>query len=249
MSGMAEVSGNDFIVSLGHVINEVGNPPDRFNIGGTFMHELGHNLGLRHGGGFDSTAEDVPNYKPNYLSVMNYSYQFVGIPMSNPCKVDPDCPDGALCNGTTCARIDYSNQVLPTGTATPGLLNENGALDETAGLGSGNTDMFFFTDARCNFQVAPAQGPVDWDGDGIAGDNTAVTADLNPPDHGPGPIPCGVITNQLFRGHADWGPAASPLGFTFKFQQTPMVEDGAVAAPKINGPTPNRKTGEAKHQD
>ncbi len=30
------------------------------------MHELGHNLGLRHGG-----MDDL-NCKPNYLSVMNY---------------------------------------------------------------------------------------------------------------------------------------------------------------------------------
>jgi len=34
----------------------------------TFMHELGHNLGLRHGGFEDD------NYKPNYLSIMNYRY-------------------------------------------------------------------------------------------------------------------------------------------------------------------------------
>ncbi|SEU40628.1 hypothetical protein SAMN05443572_115189 [Myxococcus fulvus] len=39
---------------------------------GTFMHELGHNLGLRHGG------NDEANYKPNYLSIMNYEYQFYG---------------------------------------------------------------------------------------------------------------------------------------------------------------------------
>jgi hypothetical protein len=34
------------------------------------MHELGHNLGLWHGGG------DNINYKPNYLSVMNYLFTF-----------------------------------------------------------------------------------------------------------------------------------------------------------------------------
>ena len=33
------------------------------------MHELGHNLGLRHGGG------DNVNCKPNYYSVMSYSRQ------------------------------------------------------------------------------------------------------------------------------------------------------------------------------
>lgn len=35
----------------------------------SFMHELGHNLGLGHGGSGIST-----NYKPNYLSTMNYGF-------------------------------------------------------------------------------------------------------------------------------------------------------------------------------
>jgi hypothetical protein len=34
------------------------------------MHELGHNLGLRHGG-----IDDI-NYKPNYFSIMNYLFIF-----------------------------------------------------------------------------------------------------------------------------------------------------------------------------
>jgi hypothetical protein len=41
---------------------------------GTLMHELGHNLGLRHGGG-----DDI-NRKPNYVSVMNYLYSPLGLP-------------------------------------------------------------------------------------------------------------------------------------------------------------------------
>lgn len=38
------------------------------------MHELGHALGLKHGG------EDTLNYKPNYPSVMNYLYSRLGLP-------------------------------------------------------------------------------------------------------------------------------------------------------------------------
>ena len=38
------------------------------------MHELGHTLGLRHGGDEDEAA------KPNYFSVMNYLYQISGLP-------------------------------------------------------------------------------------------------------------------------------------------------------------------------
>ena len=44
---------------------------------GTFMHELGHNLGLRHGG-----DDDTP-YKPSHLSVMNYTFQFSGLWRAN----------------------------------------------------------------------------------------------------------------------------------------------------------------------
>jgi parallel beta-helix repeat protein len=65
--------GNDFIVAL---------RPDFFSdagtgktvtvndLAGTFMHELGHTLGLQHGG------VDGVNNKPNYYSVMNYLWQF-----------------------------------------------------------------------------------------------------------------------------------------------------------------------------
>ena len=41
----------------------------------TIMHELGHNLGLGHGGDSHNT-----NNKPNHLSVMNYTYQLNGLP-------------------------------------------------------------------------------------------------------------------------------------------------------------------------
>ena len=41
---------------------------------GTFMHEMGHTFRLGHGGRYVAPADDG-NYKPNYLSVMNYSFQ------------------------------------------------------------------------------------------------------------------------------------------------------------------------------
>jgi hypothetical protein len=37
------------------------------------VHELGHNLGLRHGG------DEACNNKPNYNSVMNYLFEFNGV--------------------------------------------------------------------------------------------------------------------------------------------------------------------------
>jgi hypothetical protein len=54
---------------------------------GTFMHELGHNLGLTHGGSKILGQEDLI-YKPNYLSVMNYFFQFTGLLHSNRYSLD-----------------------------------------------------------------------------------------------------------------------------------------------------------------
>jgi len=64
-SGLAELPGDDLIVSL-YCFGSDG------NVANTIMHELGHNVLLRHGG-FENT-----NWKPNYNSVMNYKYQFPG---------------------------------------------------------------------------------------------------------------------------------------------------------------------------
>jgi hypothetical protein len=63
------IDASDFIITLGSFLPKFGTVDDQT---GTFMHELGHNLGLYHGGDSDE------NYKPNYPSVMNYSYMFDG---------------------------------------------------------------------------------------------------------------------------------------------------------------------------
>jgi hypothetical protein len=70
-SGVAELPGNDFIVSLGSFTSVGGhNVGDNDEQAGTLIHELGHNLNLQHGG------TDSINCKPNYLSVMSYAFQF-----------------------------------------------------------------------------------------------------------------------------------------------------------------------------
>jgi hypothetical protein len=86
-SGVAELPGDDFLVSLAPWPS-LGCVPNPSSVANTIMHELGHNLNLRHGG-FSNT-----NYKPNYNSVMNYKYQFPG--------VDTNCtPPGD-------GKLDYS---------------------------------------------------------------------------------------------------------------------------------------------
>lgn len=139
------ISTSDMVIALGTTTSRVG---DQAEQEGTVMHELGHNLGLHHGG------SDEINYKPNYPSVMNYLFQFTGIPLSNGSSV-----------------LDYSHGTMAS-------LDEN-SLNDSTGLGSNATG--FSTWYSCpsggeNF-VVNAANPISWD---CSGNTTStVKADIN----------------------------------------------------------------------
>lgn len=63
--GLAELGGDQFVYSLSGAAAMTGSSLNE-KVAAAFMHELGHTLGLDHGG------QDAINYKPNYLSIMNY---------------------------------------------------------------------------------------------------------------------------------------------------------------------------------
>jgi len=66
--GIAEnIPADDFIVAMGDPVHTDG-LHDEEDTAATWMHELGHTLGLGHGGGDDILG------KPNYPSIMNYMY-------------------------------------------------------------------------------------------------------------------------------------------------------------------------------
>jgi hypothetical protein len=71
-SGRGEIWGNDFMVTFATFAKWGSSAAES----ATFMHELGHNLGLRHGGLVDDTPENNATRKPNFASTMNYRYQF-----------------------------------------------------------------------------------------------------------------------------------------------------------------------------
>jgi hypothetical protein len=125
----------DFIVSLGEWGTVHGTADERE---GTFIHEFGHNLGLRHGG------NDHVNYKPNYLSVMSYMWQTTGI-----------WRDGGW-------TFDYSRLLLPT--LNENSLNEAVGLGPLT-LPNGYATKWFCPNHSIAFYYANPW--VDWNCNGV----------------------------------------------------------------------------------
>lgn len=145
-SGIAECPGDDLIVSLGGFSRT--NRVDKQ--AATLMHEFGHNLGLRHGGG-----DDI-NCKPNYISIMSYSRQFNML--------------------VTNRALDYSRIELPllSENGLTEISNVGGdAGDETVFFvdddGDGKND--HYVRIKCD-------QPIDWNRDGDTND-VGVVKDLN----------------------------------------------------------------------
>lgn len=139
-----DIPHSDFLVTLGKWNGGAGGTnPQKI---GTFIHELGHNLNLTHGGG----PNDHVNFKPNHLSVMNYTYQTRGVTRGNQ------------------QFFDYQRFALPRLTEA--------ALSESNGLNGGprlNSYKIFY-----NNQDVPAKGAIDWNLNGQIDSGTTST-DLN----------------------------------------------------------------------
>ena len=166
-------SGNDIVISLHGQTAKYPPVPaipgepwvDRDFEAKTFMHELGHTLGFNHGG------DDAVNYKPNYASVMNYTFQsrrYFSVDLFNSINID-----------TKGAMLNYSEQLIPA-------LQES-ALNESLGMqgpSPGLTSIFFRPEPgtrgaqlgecvidsvpqfACKAWGAPTIGPDDWNANG-----------------------------------------------------------------------------------
>ncbi|HEX3012111.1 MAG TPA: hypothetical protein VHQ70_08805 [Syntrophomonadaceae bacterium] len=144
---------SDFIVSLGGWNGGKGGTA--LQQAGTFMHELGHNLGLRHGG------VDHISYKPNYLSIMNYAFQTDGLRKLT--------GDGKTFAG---GNFDYSifNDILNLDTEN---LNENDGLLSLSNnelLNNYGTEFYFVAPLSAGGGVLTESTngprPIDWDRSG-----------------------------------------------------------------------------------
>ena len=144
--GLAEINGNDILISLGSIFNSSTSSNVIINYqAGVLMHEIGHNLGLRHGGNEDQ------NYKPNYYSVMNYLHTLNGLPPAGRpgdryhYQINHNSVTrSTLSNGpySSAFKIDYSD-----GTGL--TLNESN-LNENQGIGRGLGSIDWNTNGRTN---------------------------------------------------------------------------------------------------
>ncbi|EAT12965.1 hypothetical protein HF888_01065 [Bermanella marisrubri] len=136
IGGQAEILGNDMIISLGDMGLNTSTPEQENKLinyqAVTLMHELGHNLGLQHGG------FEEKNYKANYVSVMNYLYSFNGLPEIGKNEGDrlynyfyDDVED---CAGTLTNSFESDSFVMDFSDGDAINLNAY-SLNETLGLG------------------------------------------------------------------------------------------------------------------
>lgn len=168
-SGIAEIKGNDLVITYGNVfssnptatqLNQIINFKAK-----TIMHELGHNLGLRHGG-----FEDL-NHKPNYYSIMNYLY-------GNGLDPDPSSSTVYLRwrnsqgdkTPSSCSLVaspcgDKSQYTIDFSNGTSAELDEN-ALLESANIGRGS-NFGAFADWDLSGTLTIAAIAKDLNGDGI----------------------------------------------------------------------------------
>jgi hypothetical protein len=176
IAGRGLINGPAFLINLGSGVFNDGRHDDQ-DIAATFMHELGHLLGLRHGGS-DNTLG-----KPNYPSIMNYT-------MTHP-----------LPWNQRFWRLDYSREEL--GTLDEAAIDESAGIDSSLyrrtflpyGVGP---------DTARSFRLVKLAGrPTDFNGDGVRGG--VVAADLNFVGTNAGvPVLNLASPNESLPGFNDW---------------------------------------------
>lgn len=194
--GRGEIGGNDFIS-----FNTA------FAMIGTVMHELGHNLELRHGG------DNNDNCKPNYVSVMNYDHQF-GIPQ-----------------GIGTVRFDFSpprfNELGDRGLPVLPTLEEDD-LDENFILDPADTsNMFIYTDTFGDKNQTPLRSNPDYDSNPFSVDS-GIQANIDDEGSTGTPAACANNSdNDTLTGHDDWSVIAinfRPFGDSLDSAINPSVE-------------------------
>lgn len=203
-SGFSDVGGGDSLIAL-------GNWPQSdvtWNVkAGVFMHELGHGLGLTHGGlYYDALAQNPNDYtptteancKPNFLSVMNYAFTV-------------DLLDNVA--------LDYSEELLPSlnepnGPSTPFTSNY---YSETAWFAPTTATDPHAAARHCDgtpildgANMIRMSGPTT--AAGCNGLTSCTSFSWNPPQD----INFDGNSKEILRGHSDWSTTATSPGIDLR---------------------------------
>jgi Beta-propeller repeat len=216
--------------------------------GAAFMHELGHNLGLNHGGGDDK------NGKPNYPSIMNYPLAFKYNWNSTFWQLDYSREDAGKFQSMNEQSLDetvgvgipfgyYMNWALPIGVNEPkaggGTIRAHRyvRLDGSTNAWPGGTvpTAAFTTDFGDIAGTGLQDGRLD---SGIVQDLNYVTARPNIP----GGIPNTPSAGETFDPYDDWAhvrlPLSASLGTTSATVRFPTDELTHEAIAWINASFP-----------
>ncbi|ADV67256.1 hypothetical protein [Deinococcus maricopensis] len=197
-SGVAEIAGNDFVVTMGGwsyaSLTQVANQQ-----GSTIMHEFGHTLNLRHGG-FENT-----NNKPNYYSIMNYTYQLAGL---------DDTPDRVWERAKqrlgSCSALTYNDPCM-TSFKMDYSYGQGGRIDEGA--------------VNENNGINRGAAWIDWNNNGYV--NTNVRADVN----GDGYVSTGTYS---LNDYNDWANIRATFGYVNPNDPNTDVNGAGVALPRLD---------------
>ena len=215
--GQAELGGDD---SVGFSLLPV-----------VLMHELGHNLGLDHGG------DEGLNCKPNHVSIMNYAL-VGGIPRrSMDAQVQDIDNDGDLD-----ARIlDFSPPRFPGGRGAAPIFAEGdglveSTLSETRVLDPTDTANAtrYFNDAGEGRDLNLDEQP-NWNG-GTVSDDT-VSQDINASSEVPGCDSAPEVGLSTLGGHDDWGALQFPIEIDGIVEELAENQSGTTPVPEEPDPT------------
>jgi hypothetical protein len=223
-SGISEVSSaspysaaNDMFITLGAFSYHVGSLDQQE---GTFMHELGHNLGLAHGGPYAISGNPPPdaneNCKPNYLSVMSWTRQFSTLFLSNPRALDySNESNSAFSINTQLGNVNEVPVSVKNQYTVYSILGTTWSSPTPANNPDWDNDLTTEATAdspEANWQGAPNAGPFN---NGTTGGNSAFVT-----------ITCPSASQTILNTYDDWA--------NLKFDMTPTssFSDGAGAKDK-----------------
>ena len=193
-SGISEVNGNDLLISLGSFAGQVGSTDQQE---GTLMHELGHNLGLHHGGPLRNAGVSVSstdyqmNCKPNYISVMSHSRQFSDLVSNRP--------------------LNYSGKAIGLVAGPPPQITENSINEITVlgGYGPDPEQKVVFGSSPTGPSTPPATLPltntaINWDQtDGLQTGRTVNLNKIVSPTTGL-EVCSSSLTSEVMKSYVDW---------------------------------------------